>query len=140
MASGTSGFGTKLQRESGSPLAYLALAEVYDIGEFGPDPEDEVEVTNHDSPNRTREFAAGLSSPGTFEFRCNHIPGNATQAYIELDLAASTFNNWRILHPNATNYIQFSAKVVGWKLSPAMEDRYAFSVTLRVSGAFTSGT
>jgi hypothetical protein len=62
---------------------------------------DEVDVTHMQSPNRVKEFAAGLADYGTVTEKGNHIPQNATDIFLLAWRADGTRRNCRITYPNS---------------------------------------
>lgn len=72
------GYGTKLLLgDGGSPQAFAEIGEIVD----GPDDEDSadlVEVTNHQSPNRRKEYIGDLIDGGEITLTCNYIRTHAT--------------------------------------------------------------
>lgn len=92
-----------------------------------------MDVTHNQSPNRTREFIAGLIDPGESSFEMNFVPGSASDQILLALKTAGTVVNCKILFPNLT-YWEFSAFVRGYEISSTTEDRMTATVTLRVSG------
>lgn len=134
------GYGGKVYVESAgspnqSPPDYHELSEVTNI--TPPNFEtDDVDVTHMQSPNRTREFVAGLVDPGEASFEMNWIPGSETDIIL-LDLkTAGTTVNWKMQWPNGT-YWEFSGYVKGYEPSAETEDKMAATCTIRVAGDVT---
>lgn len=92
------GYGTLLQRWSGA--AWVTTAEQVNVN--GPSlSSDDVEVTNHDSPNSTKEYIPALLDTGEISFDGNFIPSNASQQQLLADQVARTVSDWRIVLPDA---------------------------------------
>ena len=134
------GYNSKIFVESAdspndSPPTYNELAEITNI--TPPNFEtDDVDVTHMQSPNRTREFIAGLTDPGEASFEMNWVPGSATDMLL-LDLkTAGTVVNWKIVWPNAT-YWEFTGYVKGFEPTAETEDKLTATITIRVSGSVT---
>lgn len=93
------GYGTLLQRYD-EHNDWVTVAEQVTIN--GPSlASDDVEVTNHDSPNSAREYIPGLTDTGEVGLDGNFIPGAVTQQQLILDQQNRTVANWRIVLPDA---------------------------------------
>lgn len=71
------GYGTKLFLYDATGVTPAEIGEIVE----GPDDEDTVElveVTNHQSANRRREYIGALIDGGEVTFRVNYIPNHAT--------------------------------------------------------------
>lgn len=92
------GYGTLIQRWSGA--AWVTVAEQVTVS--GPSlSSDDVEVTNHDSPNSTKEYIPALMDTGEISFNGNFIPSNASQQQLLTDQVNRTVSDWRIVLPDA---------------------------------------
>lgn len=134
------GYGGKVFVESAdspndSPPSYNELAEVTNI--TPPNFEtDDVDVTHMQSPNRTREFIAGLTDPGEASFEMNWVPGSASDIILINLKTAATVVNWKMQWPNGT-YWEFTGYVKGYETSAQTEDKMGATVTIKVAGAVT---
>ena len=92
------GYGTLLQRFTGA--VWVTVAEQVTVS--GPSlSSDDVEVTNHDSPNSTKEYIPALMDTGEISFNGNFIPSNASQTQLLTDQVNRTVSDWRIVLPDA---------------------------------------
>jgi hypothetical protein len=138
------GQGTILSQSSDG-VNYTAIAELTEIGEFGVGEGDDIDVTNHDSPDGFREFTRGLVDAGEISFSGNW-KGSASQA-----LAMSGQNTGITLGPTSVNdyfKIILPANLGTWtgrgywksfNLNPQLDDLLEFSGSVKISGkpAFT---
>lgn len=116
---------------------YTALGEVTDI-ELPSDEVDEVDVTHYGSPDRTREYIAGLIATGEAGFTINWIPGNATDLVLrDLRISGETRNH-RVTFPNAV-YVTFPAFIKGYAPSAPIDDKLSAQFTVKKAGAETWG-
>lgn len=94
------GWGGKLYVATDDTEATLTqLAEVRECG-FPADDVDEVEVTHLQSPNRRKEYIAGLRDGGEFNATLNYIPGSATDVLLTAALETGTTRKIRIVIPD----------------------------------------
>lgn len=142
MSNADIGYGSKMYVETAdspnqSPPDYHELSEVTNI--TPPNFEtDDVDVTHMQSPNRTREFVAGLVDPGEASFEMNWVPGSETDTIL-LDLkTAGTTVSWKILFPDGINYWEFSGYVKGYEPTLETEDKMTATCTIRVAGDVTT--
>jgi len=103
-----------------------------------------IDVTHASSPNKYREFIAGLIDAGEVTFEVNM--NQADYSILRADLVDNSVDNYQIVLPD-DNFstkptIVFPAFVTGLEVSLAIEDKVTCSVTLKVSGAvvYTEGT
>jgi hypothetical protein len=94
------GAGTIVSVETApSSGVYTPLAEITSVT---PPNEsvDQVDVTNMDSPNRTKEFLQGYIDPGDVQFKLNHVPQSATDQFIIAWRASGLTRSIKITYPN----------------------------------------
>ena len=128
-----------------SPTALVAgLAEMVQVVSFGlpQDQTDRVETTHLKSPNRRREYTAGLVDGGEVQVVLNFRPGSTTDLAIEAALAAGTERATRFVVPQlgaaAWDYTT-TAIVTGYdRGTVAAGDKMEATVTLAITGAVTS--
>lgn len=127
-----------------SSLVTPALVQLVEVISFGlPDDEvDEVEVTHLKSPNRYREFIAGMSDRGEVEVTLNYVPGSATDILIRAARAAGDTRTIRFVIPDKDGtpgwQIDTSAYVSGYARGPiTVGDKVESTVTFRITGAQT---
>lgn len=133
-STGVIGYGSKLKiEEPDGSGTFVDIAEVMDV----PWPElenSDVEFTNLDSANRTREYKRGLIEPGTLEFSINY-----TKAEYERlkDLQASgAERSWRILLTDASK-LELDGYVKSIGGDGPIDDRQTNNITIKVSGTVT---
>lgn len=140
------GWGGKLLVSSDLTEANLVqLSEVRDVN-FPQIETDEHEVTHLQSPNRFKEFIAGLKDGGEFTATLNYVPGGATDILLT-DALGSTNRKVRIVIPDDSG-----TGTADWNWTcTAFVKRYApdsmepnapitATVTFRVGGAIEQGT
>jgi hypothetical protein len=96
---------------------------------------DEVEVTHMSSPDRTKEFIAGLTDPGDMSVELNYIPASATDDFILAWRTDGSTRSCRITYPDETTTDTFPAFVKGFAPTLATADKAAATLTLKVAGA-----
>ena len=97
-----------------------------------------IDVTHATSPNKRREFIAGLVDPGEVTMELNMVQADYAQLRGDLGGAA---RNYQITIPD-DNYstepvVIFPAIVTSLEVEIGVEDKVTVSVTLKVSGAVT---
>lgn len=117
------------------------LAELVEVVSFGlPDQDvDEVEVTHLKSPDRYREFIAGLADRGSVEVTLNYVPGSATDTLITAARAAGDTRAVRFVIPDQTGtpewQIDTFAFVQGYSRGPVSAgDKIEATLRLRITG------
>lgn len=127
------GYGSKYEiHDDLSPGAFVEVAEVFNL--TPPSfTSDRIDATHMQSPNRTREFIAGLIDPGEAEFEMNFVPGSAADARIQALQLAGTVLQHRITFPNGVTWT-YLASVIGYVPAAPTDDRMTATVTVAVSG------
>lgn len=125
-------------------LLTTGLTELVEVVSFGlPDEAvDEVDVTHLKSPNRYKEFIAGLADRGSVEVSLNYVPGSATDLLINAARAAGTPRAVRFVLPDVDGtpawQIDTFAFVQGYARGPVSAgDKIAATVRLRITGSQT---
>lgn len=140
------GWGGKLYLSTDNTEANLTqLSEVRECG-FPQDEVDEHEVTHLQSPNRRKEFIAGLRDGGEFTATLNYVPGGATDLLLTGALEDGTTRKIRIVIPDDSG-----TGTADWNIvTSAFVKRYApdnmepnapitATATFRVTGAQEQG-
>lgn len=118
-----------------SPAVYEEMMEVITV--TPPNQQvDQVEATHSQSPDRTREFIAGLNDPGECSFEMNFVPGSATDTRLLALKSSGVAKTTKITFPNTVTWV-FLATVTGYEPSTPIDDRMTVTVTMRVSGPTT---
>ena len=108
-SSATLGFGSQLFFGPAAGPAATKVAQTVDLS--GPEPEvGEVEVTNNDSPDNTREYLPGLIEPGSLDFEVVYSTAQAQTLYGLV--GDGLVHSWRIGYPDgsAFNFLGFVNK------------------------------
>lgn len=86
MSKAIPGYGTVIQLgdNSSSPTQFDDIAEVLKITPPGEDVE-AIDVTHLSSPNATKEFLAGLITPGEVNFEMNFVPTKDSPDGLSID-------------------------------------------------------
>ena len=139
------GFGTRFFMQATAAAANMT--KVGEVTSVTPPNEQvaEVEVTHYESPNRTREFIAGLNDAGDITFEMNWVPGNATDTMIATAKSDGNVRTMRIVTPavaganpaNPGQMFTFPGFVRGYERGLPLDDKMTATVTIRVAGAVT---
>lgn len=129
------GFGTVFEMaDEATPTVFVAMGEVISI-DPGEDEDEEVEATHMQSPDATREYIPGLTTPGELTVENNYVPGSATDlAFIS---ARRKRNRGRITLPNGVRKT-FPIVRRGYATNIPLDDRMTSSTTFRRAGATTT--
>jgi hypothetical protein len=133
------GWGGEVHLHNGTTLTQLV-----EVVSFGLPDEDvnEVEVTHLKSPNKYREFIAGLADRGEVEVSLNYVPGSTTDTLIRAARAAGDTRAVKFVLPNQTGAaaweITTSAYVSGYSRGPVTAgDKIEATLRLRITAAQT---
>lgn len=134
------GYGTIVSIASdASPEVYEELVEVKEV--TPPNEQvDDVEVTHYQSPNRTREYIAGLIEGGEASCLMNRYPGSVTETRILALKASGAKKNIKITWPSAgaTNVTwEFLGHIKGYETTAPVDGVMEATVTIKVDGAQT---
>jgi predicted secreted protein len=130
------GSGAEFWLDSASDVL-TQLSEVLSVTPPNPQTED-VEATHMASPNRRREYIAGLIEDGEGSFEFNYIPGNATDALIRAAINDGVTRDYKIVLPVAdgsTWEITGDCVVKGWERNAPIDDRMTATLTVRFTGS-----
>lgn len=134
------GYGTKLLMGDATAPPNENFAELGEIVE-GPDDEDSVElveVTNHQSPNRRREYIGALIDGGEITITCNYIPDHPTH---DRSTGVRAFlgqtRNFRIEEPGNPEGEQWPCVIMNVSRSRPVAGAMQMSVTLKKAGDVT---
>lgn len=133
--------GALLQRGDGaSPEAFTTVSEVLSIS--GPTLKaDLIDVTNHSSPSRFREYIQGLKDGGELTFDINYQPNNATHnnaTGVLGDWNTGVQRNYRLRFP-VTPAVDWTVRVIvtNFETGLPVDAQIKASVTLKVVTAPT---
>jgi predicted secreted protein len=130
------GWGAQLHLYNGTTLTELAEITAITL----PNPQvSEVEATHFKSPNRRREYIAGLIEDGEGTFEMNYDPGSATDVLIRAALAAGDARAYKIVIPDATVNWEVSGNLIvkGYERNVPIDDRMTATLSVRFTGAVT---
>ncbi|KFC62778.1 hypothetical protein FF80_03345 [Devosia sp. LC5] len=129
------GFGTVFEMaDELTPTTFVAFGEVITV-DPGEDEDEEVEATHMQSPDATREYIPGLTTPGEMVVGMNYIPGSAT----DLAIIASRRkrNIGRVTLPNGVRKT-FPIVRRGYATEIPLDDRMTATATFRRAGSTTT--
>lgn len=113
------------------------LGEIVSVSPPNPQTAD-IDATHMQSPNRRKEYIAGLIEDGTGTFEMNYIPGSATDTLIQAAQTAGTTRNYKIVLPVADGSfwrITGACIVKGYDRNTPIADRMTATLTVRFTGA-----
>lgn len=138
MAGESIGWGTEAHLHNGTALTELLGVFNVSIPEANVD---DVETTHYKSPNRYREFMAGLKDRGEFQIEMNYVAGSPTDLLCQGALAAANNRPFQIVLPDdegaAAWSIDGSGYAKGYSRAIPVDDRMTATLTIRVSGDVT---
>lgn len=134
------GWGGELQ--IGLDANASSLVEIGEVRSFtmGSDEVDEHEVTHLKSPNRRKEFIAGLIDGGDMTATINYVPGSASDILLTAALTAGTTRAVRVIIPAQDGTPAWQITTAGFvkRYSPEAVEANApitATLTIRVTGA-----
>lgn len=133
MTQASIGYGSFFHISQDSGSSWIEIAEVYDITPPSSTV-DQIDATHMQSPNRNREFIAGLSDPGSASFEMNFVPGSASDLKIQEIRGTGEQVLCRITFPNAVTW-QFTGQIESYEPAIPTEDKMTASVSFKVSGS-----
>lgn len=120
-----------------SPETFQQIGEVFNITP-GEETTDRVDVTHYKSPDRRREFVAGLIDPGEATFEINWVPGNETDEFLRDLRTSGESRTHKIRFPNGVT-VSFDAIILSYSKAIPLDDKMTATITVAVSGAETWG-
>lgn len=120
-----------------STPAFVEAAEVINVTP-GASTADRIDATHMKSPNRRREYVAGLIDNGEASFEINWIPGSSTDELIRGLFESGASVDHRITFPNNVT-VTYKAVITGYEKTAPIDDRMTATITVAVSGAETWG-
>ncbi len=135
MSNAILGRGAKFQVESAVPGVYTSYPEPKEITPPNPS-SDEIDVTNQDSPGRTKELIAGAIDYGEASFNGNYIPSNVAvqQAIADASSGNQITRNYRILFPGGARSIDFAGWIKGIPRTFPVSGVMEITVNVRCTG------
>lgn len=131
------GHGTEFHLDNASGTL-TELGEVLSVGLPNPQVA-EIEATHYKSPDRRREYIAGLIEDGEGSFEFNYVPGNDTDVLVREAISAGTARSYKIVLPAASGEWEVSGECIvkGWERNVPIDDRMTATLTVRFTGAVT---
>ncbi|ARR55332.1 hypothetical protein HY78_18740 [Rhizorhabdus wittichii DC-6] len=128
------GYGAKFYMQATAiATALTKLGEVTNVG-LPNEQSADVEATHYESPDRTREYIAGLIDPGELTIELNWIPGDATDDLLVAAKSSGSVLLMRTVVPGAQQFT-YPGIVKGIERTVPIDDRMTATVTIRVAGA-----
>ena len=130
------GLGAEFWLDSASDVL-TQLSEIISVALPNSQVED-VEATHMASPNRRREFVAGLIDDGEGTIEMNYVPGSATDQLIVAALADGEARDYKVVLPVAdgsTWEVTGDCIVKGYERNAPIDDRMTATLTVRFTGA-----
>ncbi len=133
--------GTLLQRGDGAtPEVFTTVAEVGSIS--GPSLQaDLIDVTNHSSPSRYREYIQGLKDGGELTFDLNYNPNDATHnatTGVLADWNSGARKNYRLQFPSTPAvFWNFQVIVTNFEMNADVAEQLKAAVTMKLTAAPT---
>ena len=97
----------------------------------------EIEATHMGSPNRRREWIAGLIEDGDGTFEMNYTPNSATDILIRAAQTAGLPTTYKIVIPNGAAKWEVSGTCIvrGYQRAIPIDNRMLATLTVRFTGA-----
>jgi predicted secreted protein len=130
------GLGARFYLDSAADVL-TELSEIISVALPNSQVED-VEATHMASPNRRREFVAGLIDDGEGTIEMNYVPGSATDVLIVAALADGETRDYKVVLPVAdgsTWEVTGDCIVKGYERNAPIDDRMTATLTVRFTGA-----
>lgn len=128
------GYGTKFRLASPeAPAVFTALAEITSVSP-PPMTRDIIDATHMESPDRWREFIAGLKDGGEISLDLNFVPGGATDARLRDAQTELEPSPVEIEFPNGSVW-GFNAFCTGYEPESPVDDKMTATATFKVTGA-----
>lgn len=121
-----------------------AVGALTELGEIlsvtPPNPQTaQVEATHMKSPDRRREFIAGLIDDGEGTFQMNYVPGSASDVLIRAAQTDGVTRSYKIVIPDGAGTWEVTGDciVTGYQRDIPIDDRMTATMTVKFSGAST---
>jgi predicted secreted protein len=120
----------------GTVLTYnsQAVKELDNVELTGSNGE-EIDISNHDSPDDYKEFVIGLLDGGTISFSGNFVSTDAGQAAVIAAHYARTNAAWTVVYPDVGDS-QFAGNgmVKSFQISAPVAGKLSISGTIKITG------
>jgi predicted secreted protein len=129
------GYSSTVEVSTDGGSNWTTIAEVSDLTP-PPISIDSVDVTHLTSPNRAREFIAGLQDRGETTFTINWVVGSASDVLLRSIAVGFTTFMIRETFPNGA-YWTMSGILTGYAPSAPLDDKMSAEVTIKVTSVVT---
>lgn len=134
----TIGWGSEFHLDNASGVL-TELAEIISVPFPNPQISD-VEATHMKSPNRRREYIAGLIEDGEGTVEMNYVAGSATDILIRAAVEDGVARSFKVVAPvsgGTTWEITGECIVKGYERTNPIDDRQTAVMTIRFTGSST---
>lgn len=139
MADAFIGYGSKFEVGDGdSPEVFTELSEVTDIT-LPSETVETVDVTHMQSPDRRREYIAGLSDTGEATISMAFIPGSDGDVLLRSMAGTGDVVSCRVTFPNQATWT-FQGFLTGYTPTLPLADKATADVSFKVTGSVVAGT
>lgn len=137
MTSAKIGYGSQFWLDNDAAVL-TKLGEITGVTLPNPQVED-VEATHMESPDRRREYIAGLIEDGEGTFEMNLVPGSATDTLIRTALSDGETRGYKVVLPTPTGTWEVTGDCIvkGYERAVPIDDRMTATLTVRFTGAST---
>ena len=127
------GYGAKIRIGRGTVPTWT---EIKGPGDFDmPDGDtDEVDVTSHSSPNRTKEYIAGLIDNGSIDVPVDWVPESAQDILLRVLRRTGELIQLEITPAGAATAEVYASWVKNYKRSAPVQGKATGTITFRVNG------
>lgn len=131
------GYGTEFWLDNASNVL-TQLGEILSVTTPNPQIAD-VEATHMLSPNRRREYIAGLIEDGEGTFSMNYVAGSATDLLIQAAVSDGVARSYKIVLPDGAFGWEITGECIvkGYTRDIPIDDRMTAELTVRFTGAST---
>lgn len=102
----------------------------------------DVEATHFKSPNRRREYIAGLIDDGEGTIEMNYVAGSSSDELIREAQSSGEARNYRMVLPAASGEWEIEGQCIvkGYERAIPIDDRMTATLTVRFTGEAVEGT
>jgi predicted secreted protein len=127
------GYGSLVEISTNGGDTWTEIAEVSGLTPPGFSI-DTVDATHMQSPNRTREYIAGINDSGETSFTVNWLPGSASDVALRGVAVGFTTFMIRETFPNGAYWV-VTGILTGYQPAAPLDDKMTAEVTIKVTGA-----
>lgn len=127
------GYGAKVRIGRGSTPDWTELQGPGDFDMPNGDT-DEVDVTSHSSPNRTKEYIAGLIDNGSLDLPIDWVPESTQDVLLRVRRRTGELIQLEITPAGAVTAEVYAAWVKNYQRSAPVQGKATGTVTFRING------